>query len=156
MNASELFGPVISTYSRQQAIEDGMLVQLSGPGYQGEEWVPKMIGEAGFKWPVAMTTAAFTEFVTPILDYDGNSESGAQLAPCQDAEGRLWDVLWMTKLAIRASRGGSELLVTVHVVPNVPVGSKRTPRPVKRQIKLVTGPGDCGEPVMTFMLPSED
>ena len=50
---------VIATYSRLQAIEDGVLVQLSGPGYQGDAWVPEMVAECGYKIPLAITAAAF-------------------------------------------------------------------------------------------------
>jgi len=49
----------IDIYTRRQAIEDGVLVQLSGPGYQGDPWVPAMVAEAGFRYPVAMTATVF-------------------------------------------------------------------------------------------------
>ena len=42
----DVFGPVISCYSRAQAIEDGVLVDVTN-----------MAREAGFKWPVALTHA---------------------------------------------------------------------------------------------------
>ena len=38
---------IIDIYTRRQAIEDGVLVQLSGPGYQGDQWIPAMVAEAG-------------------------------------------------------------------------------------------------------------
>ena len=44
--SSDLFGEVISSYTRREAIEDGVLVQLSGPGYEGDAWVPEMVAEA--------------------------------------------------------------------------------------------------------------
>ncbi len=78
---------IIDIYTRRQAIEDGVLVQLSGPGYQGDPWMPAMVAEAGFRYPVAMTTTAFCRHVSPL---DGDDE---KLAPCQDIKGRLWDVL---------------------------------------------------------------
>ena len=80
---------IIDTYTRREAIEDGILVQLSGPGYQGDPWIPAMVAEAGFRYPVAMTTTAFCSYVSPL---EGDDE---KLAPCQDIKGRLWDVLWM-------------------------------------------------------------
>ncbi len=86
---------IIDIYTRRQAIEDGVLVQLSGHGYQGDPWVPAMVAEAGFRYPVAMTATAFCSYVSPL---EGDGE---ELAPCQDIKGRLWDVLWMLKAAIR-------------------------------------------------------
>ncbi len=41
-SAESFFGNVISTYTRAQAIEDGVLVDAGS-----------MAQEAGFKWPVA-------------------------------------------------------------------------------------------------------
>ena len=50
---------IIDAYTRREAIEDGILVQLSGLGYQGDPWIPAIVAEAGFRYPVAMTTTAF-------------------------------------------------------------------------------------------------
>src|SRR5262245_4121103 len=67
---------VISTYSRRQAIEDGVLVDLR----QGE--LNDLINEAGFRWPIACTSTVFFECidVTPAARRAGN-----------DIKGRLWD-----------------------------------------------------------------
>src|SRR5208282_2349079 len=106
---------IIDAYTRRQAIEDGILVQLSGPGYQGDPWIPAMLAEAGFCERVAMTTTAFCRCVSPLEGDD------AKLAPCQDIKGRLWDVLWMFKLAIRGAKDGQTTLrFSLRVVPNVP------------------------------------
>jgi hypothetical protein len=129
----DVFGPVVHSYSRLQAIEDGVLVDLMQP-----ELAP-LVREAGFKFPIAMTTTAFSKAVAPI---DGELPAG------QDLKGRLWDVLWMLKLAIRASAGGSELCFRVSV------WNGRRREVVK--LKSVCGPGDSGEPVLTIMLPDED
>lgn len=146
------FGPVIYAYTRQQAIEDGELVQLSGDGYEGDDWVPKMVAEAGIVIPLAMTSAAWHEFVTPL------PESSEQLAPCQDVKGRLWDVLWMTRLACQRSIvGESESVgVALMVRGNIRKGSRSNGRVRRRVLKCVVGPGDNAEPVMTLMLPGED
>ena len=37
-----------------------------GPGYQGDPWMPAMVAEAGFHYPVAMTTTAFCRYVSPV------------------------------------------------------------------------------------------
>ena len=68
---------IIDAYTRRQAIEDGILVQLSGPGYQGDPWIPAMVAEAGFRYPVAMTATAFCRYVSPL---EGDDE---ELAPAK-------------------------------------------------------------------------
>ena len=73
---------VIYSYSRAQAIEDGVLVDVS-----------EMATEAGFKHPTALTRAVWDDCVRVP---EGLSD--------QDEEGRLWDVLWMSAFAIRKHR----------------------------------------------------
>ncbi|MGW9402311.1 DUF6573 family protein, partial [Streptomyces sp. NPDC055642] len=76
-----VFGPPIHTYTRAQALADGVLVD-AGPLAQ----------EAGFRWPVALTQAAHAEAVA----WNPEHEAG------QDETGRLWDVLWLATIAARA------------------------------------------------------
>ncbi|MDE2205818.1 MAG: hypothetical protein KGK12_04165, partial [Armatimonadetes bacterium] len=60
----------------------------------------------------------------------------------------LWDVLWMGLTSIRGSRtSGSELVYGL----NMPVGPTTS-----YSVKLVCGPGDDLEPVITLMRPDED
>ena len=131
---TEIFGEPISVYTRAQAIEDGVLVDLM----QGE--TAPLVREAGFKFPIAMTTAAFSEAVAPI---DGELPEG------QDLKGRLWDVLMVLKFAIRVSSGGQELRFKVSVYQGE--GKSETV-----ELKSLCGPGDSMEPVITIMLPEED
>jgi hypothetical protein len=143
----------IDIYTRRQAIEDGVLVQLSGPGYQGDPWVPAMVAEAGFRYPVAMTATAFCRYVAPL---EGDGE---ELVPCQDIKGRLWDVLWMLKLAIRRIQAPRPILhFSLRVVPNVPANYAKSnpPRAKIVHLKAVCGPDDDGSPCLTIMLPEED
>ena len=144
----DLFGPVIHAYTRKQAIADGVLVDLSSTT---DAWVPAMVREAGITIPVAMTTTAFVDCVSPI---DGD---GLQLAPGQDIKGRLWDVLWMFVCAVRSGgQDESEILFRLRVVPNIPVGSKRQPRAKLVTLKAVIGGDDNGAPSITIMYPHED
>jgi len=83
----EIFGPVISEYSRTQAIEDGILVDVS-----------KMAKEAGITFPVAICNELFAEYV----DADSRNLSG-------DTAGRTWDLLWMLRTAIVSGKGGSKI-----------------------------------------------
>ena len=144
---------IIDIYTRRQAIDDGVLMQLSGPGYQGDQWIPAMVAEAGFRYPIAMTATAFVQCVSPI---DGEGE---QLAPCQDIKGRLRDVLWMLRVAIRGVQSPRDILrFSLRVVPNVPTNYSKPnpPRPKIVHLKAMCGPDDDGSPCLTIMLPEED
>ncbi|WP_199821072.1 DUF6573 family protein [Streptomyces fulvoviolaceus] len=71
----------------------------------------------------------------------------------QDERGRLWDVLFMSRAAIRRSGGGGgEVTVDLRRVPRN--GRDRQARRV--QLVCAIGPGDHGEPVITIMQPGED
>jgi hypothetical protein len=145
---NDVFGDIISSYSRAQAIDDGVLVDLM----QGE--LASLVREAGFKFPIAMTTAAFELAVWPIAEEDGSYDRLRGAAnkwlesKCQDTNGRLWDVLWMLKLA---ARNGGEV---VHY--KLSVMNWQTKRRNNIVLKAVIGPGDDGAPVITIMLPNED
>lgn len=74
---------IIYGYSREQAIEDGVLVDLS-------EWASADKGFiGGFKCPVAVTSSL----------WDGIERIGKK--SCQDVRGRAHDVLFMASLAMR-------------------------------------------------------
>ncbi len=131
---TELFGEVIFTYSRAQALDDGVLVD-AGP----------MAKECGFRWPVAITAAAWSDCVAWT-----DADSSGQVH--QDQSGRLWDVLFMAHHAIHSSRsGGDRLTFQLYQVPR---DGKSTEAAIIT-LKLIVGPGDHGEPVVTI-LPSED
>jgi hypothetical protein len=130
----EIFGEPIASYSRRQAIEDGVLVDLTQP-----ETV-RAVREAGFKWPVAMTATAFAATIC---------EPGQPLPEGQDIDGRLWDVLWMLSLAVKGSRESSD---RVSFSVRVWDGNRHN------EVKLwsLCGPGDDAAPVITIMLQGED
>ncbi len=132
---TEVFGEVIHSYTRTQAIADGVLVDVS-----------ETAREAGFRWPVAMTAAAWADCVEW-------SEEDSQRQTHQDESGRLWDVLWMAFVAIRGNATGeSQLAYQLYRVPR----DGETVEARLTTLKLVAGPGDAGEPVVTIMLPQED
>lgn len=148
-------GPPISIYTRRQAFEDGILVDLMGTY---DDWPAAMVREAGIKIPVAITSTVFQDCVSPIADED---EDGAhhvteQLAPCQDIKGRLWDVLWLFAHAARSRRDQSAIVFRLHVVPNNPVGHSRHRAPKLVTLKAIIGPDDDGKPCITIMYPSEE
>ena len=129
------FGEVISVYTRAEALADGVLIDAGS-----------MSREAGFRWPVAITAGAWAGCVA--WD-DADSERQTH----QDLSGRLWDVLFMAAYAARANAtAGSELLFELYRVPR---DGEATEAELTR-LKLVVGPGDDAEPVMTILLPNED
>jgi len=86
----EVFGDYISVYTRQQAIEDGILIDVSS-----------VAKEAGIKFPLALTRAVWMKYV--------------EVPPnvtCQDEQGRLWDIVWMFKKQIQA---GDQMTFKVYV-----------------------------------------
>lgn len=123
---------IISAYTRAQAIEDGVLVDVS-----------EMAAEAGFRYPVAMTRAAWADCV------EWPAEG---MAAYQDESGRLWDVLWLARTMGIARAKGPRAEFSVCRIPNEPTA--RQPR--ERLLIAVCGPGDTPEPVITIMLPGED
>jgi hypothetical protein len=126
---------LISAYTRAEAIEDGVLIDVS-----------KDAREAGWKYPVAMTLAAWEDFVA-WSDADTQRKQWPQ-----DQAGRLWDVVFMGRLAARGGDSGGERLFAFYRTPR----DGKARKPVKVLAKLHCGPGDNGEPVITIMLPGED
>ena len=133
--SESLFGEVIYSYTRAQAIEDGVLIDAS-----------EMAKEAGFHWPVALTVAAWSDCVAW-------SDADNQRQAYQDQSGRLWDVLFMASCAIRSKKNADQqMLFDLHRIPR----NGRATKSQRLTLKLILGPGDGGEPVITIMLPQED
>jgi hypothetical protein len=109
-------------------LEDGVLVD-AGP----------MAKEAGFKVPVALSRAVWDRYIVP--DERGRANG-------QSEEGRLWDTLWMGRIAGRGAQGQAIHFRLYFVM-------KAAQRRLVT-LKVMTGPGDQGEPVITIMLPEED
>ena len=132
-NLESLFGNVICAYPRADAIADGTLVDVS-----------QMAREAGFRLPVAMTTAAWADCVEW-------SEADSKRQTAQDEAGRAWDVLWMASRAARHARG-ERVPFQLYRVPR----GGRGIRPRLTTLHLHVGPGDNRGPVITILMPSED
>lgn len=130
----ETFGEPIHRYTREQAIDDGMLVDVT-----------ETAAEAGFRIPVAMTRTAWADCVE-WSDVDGKRQTH------QDEAGRLWDVLWMAMNAARRGGGRQSLQFQFYRVPR---GGRGT-RPRLAELVAYIGAGDLGEPVITIMQPGED
>lgn len=117
----------VSVHSRAQALEEGVLVDVS-----------EMAQEAGFVLPVAVTAGLWADIQAIPEDQSH-----------QDVKGRLWDVLTMARHAIHQCQDPwSEVLFYKLIL--------HTEDAVEYTVKMVFGPGDDGKPVFTLMRPEQD
>jgi hypothetical protein len=114
---ADLFGPVIYSYSRAQAIADGVQVDVS-----------KTAQEAGIRFPVFLTRAVYDAYVAVPPGVAG-----------QDEAGRLWDIVNLLRFAILRSRPGCDRLPVALYVRN----DNRRPRLVR--LTAVCGPLDIDD-----------
>ena len=124
------FGKIIYTYSRKQALADGIQVDVSESARQ-----------AGIKYPTFLTRAVFDAYVTVPPDvFD------------QEWRARLWDIMWVTRHAIQKSEPGADRIVVELFVRN----DNRKPRLVK--LVAVCSALDINDatPAITILLPDED
>jgi hypothetical protein len=129
----ELFGPVIHSYTRAQAIEDGQLVDVT-----------TVAKEAGFTLPTVVTRHVWEDCV---------AWSDDEEYP-QDESGRLWDVVFMARAAAGRSRDTDLVKYMLNVVPRgTKANAAFAARPVSLWLHI--GPGDAGEPVLTIMFPED-
>ena len=117
----------VYAYSREQALADGVLVDVSDLGK-----------EAGFKYHIAITHTAFLKYVEV-----------PESCPWQDLSERLWDVLWMLHVAIKKSPERNPIHFKL-IVQNEPGKNEEV------TLKAVCGPDDVGQPCITIMQPNED
>lgn len=129
------FGKVIYAYTRRQALADGQQVDVS-----------ETAREAGIVFACYLTRAVW---LTCVVVPDG--------VRAQDERGRLWDVVWMTRHAIRTAPNNEDgeplrkLAVSLYV--------RNTNRAAKLvSLRAVCGPVDMDDPrpAITIMLPDED
>lgn len=120
---------VVYAYTRKQAIEDGVLIDVS-----------ETAKEMGFVHPVAVTSTVWNTYIVP----------PHELTVWQDIAGRTWDMLWMLKTTIKKGRDSGprvEFNVIFHM-------GDRDATVVR--FRAHCGPGDDCKPVMTIMMPDED
>lgn len=138
MNTEGMFGEVISRYTRAQAIEDGMLVDVT-----------EMARQAGIKHPTAITASVFDDYVHVPKALEG----------MQDEQGRLWDILWMFAWHVRIGEiNGNEGMFEVSFLTYEAKGPNDTAKSRNETVmlKAVCGPNDDGSPCITIMKPDED
>ena len=127
--ANPAFNPIF-TYTRAQAVLDGIQIQVS-----------QTAREAGIRCPVFITRAVYDRCVAVHPGVTG-----------QDEAGRLWDILWMLRYAILRTKPGQVYIPVALYVRNDNHSAKL--------IKLLasTGPLDIDDPspTITLELPGED
>jgi hypothetical protein len=145
---SDFWSEPIHVYTRAQAMADGVLLDLTTAT---DDKGQPLCQQAGFKVPVAITRNAWARTIeaggTWKRERDGET---LVLSGGQSLTGRLWDVLWMLRLACNQARGTDRVYFQVLVDVN---GDGR-----HELVKLwaLCGPGDDARPVITVMLEGED
>lgn len=124
---NDLFGNVISSYSREQALEDGVLVDVSDTAR-----------EAGWRFHTAVTAALWADIQTIPARYSH-----------EDTQGRLWDVLWMSSLSARKAKPGVSQFAFELILHREGIRKEHV------QLLAHCGPGDNAEPVITIGYPSD-
>ena len=122
-----IFGEAIYTYTREQAIADGVLIDVSA-----------MAKEAGFKYPTVITSAVYEH----LSDVEGKAG--------QSFDGRLWDVLFMLKARLSRPLISTERRENDRINFSVKVSGRLY------DLYAVCGPGDTESLVLTIMEQGED
>jgi hypothetical protein len=142
------WGEPLFSYSRAQAIADGVLIDLTtATDDKGQLLCP----QAGFKVPVAITRTAWARTIEAGGSWKPDGEGEVlELKGGQSLTGRLWDVLWMLRTA--SQRAGSTDRVHFQVFVDAQGDGCR------ELVKLwaLCGPGDDAQPVITIMVEGED
>ena len=132
---AEVFGDLISLYSRADALRDGVLIEAD----------PNLCREAGIFWPVAVSDHLWG-YVHP----DNLAEM-----PGQSVSGRLRDLLWMFRNCANSPQWRGADRIRFRVIFLMKTGKTRSRQETVTVIGAC-GPGDDGEPVITLMLPEDD
>lgn len=120
--------PVISRYTRGEALADGWLIDIT-----------ETARAAKFQYPTAVTATVWSRCVEVADD------SRTQSQPV-----RLWNLLWHLHRAIRLQPGHRDRVTfTIEV-------ATRDGEHEFVELLAVCSPGDRGEPVLTIMEPDEE
>jgi len=128
---------LIHVYSRADAIEDGMLLDVT-----------TVARDMGFRYPTAITHAAWHDCVA------WNDADSERKGIVQDENQRVRHILARLLIAIRTSGFKDEDRIFFNVVRVQCDGASKEPQAV--MLMSVCGPGDTAEPVITISFPGED
>lgn len=134
--------PLVSVYLRQEAINDGVLVDCT------EGMFDELSRQAGVIFDIAFTRAAYDRYI----------EASNEM---QSLAARYWDVLSAYRRVAVSTPDAHELVFEYLAIPNgtgMWSNERQSSAPPHHivQLKATSGPGDRGEPCLTFMLPGED
>jgi hypothetical protein len=121
---------IIYSYTRKQAIADGFQIDVT-----------EAAREAGIRFPVFITRGVFENYVAVPPDVSG-----------QDEAGRLWDIVWMLRFAIRKAAQGQNRLPFALYIRN----DNHRPKLVKLIAVCSARDMDNTQQTITVMLPDED
>ena len=130
MTTDKAFGNLIYSYTRAQAIEDGVLIDITADAQAH-----------GFKVHTVVTDNLYHQYV----------EVPRGLDRCfgQSSAGRLHDLLTLAMFAARASKGTDRVYFKISFL-------MEPGRSEEANIIAHIGPDDNAEPVLTIMLPEDD
>jgi len=128
---------VIHVYSRADAIEDGMLLDVT-----------TVARDMGFRYPTAITHAAWHDCVA------WSDAENERRGTAQDENHRLRHVLARLLIAIRTSGFKDEDRIFFNVVRVPCDGASKEAQAL--MLMSVCGPGDTAEHVITISFPGED
>jgi hypothetical protein len=121
--------PVYS-YSRKQALDDGVLVDLTD-----------FTADHGIVFPAACTAGVYYRYLVPDKTLQAQG---------QTLEARIDDLLSTLAVAIKGQPASADRL-TFQTAFLMPRGRK-----VTVTFTCICGPDDAGDPVLTILLPGED
>lgn len=124
---------VIHTYTRAQAIADGMLIDVT-----------PMAVDAGITLPTVVSANLYHGHIVPPANMVDLGQS---------IEGRLWDVLMVLRASARQAEE-NRIEFPVDFVS----GRRSNGSPTVEAVRVIAmvHPGDAGEPVITIMLPGDE
>ena len=134
---------IISTYTTKEAVADGYLVHVAATESQ----------EAGIKDPVYLTRAVWDKYV----------EVPKGMESEQNLSGRLWDILWMFRIAAKSTPGALLLFKLNCRLPdkgdwekNERIDGDRLTRTVTLKAFITAQDFDDPSPAIFIMKPDED
>jgi len=126
---NQIYGNVIYSYTRADALNDGVLVDLSG-NFPEEARL--------YRYPVGCSAAVWSLV----------EQSVASHKHCNSLAGVVRDILWMSQKGVIARPDGQTAIFAVIITGT---GRRR-----QHTLKAMCHAGDDMEPVVTIMLPHED
>jgi hypothetical protein len=146
--SDDFLGEPVYAYTRAQAIADGVIIDLTTAA---DDKGQLLCHQAGFKVPVAITPTAWLKTIEAggIWKQDEDGEV-LEFKGGQSLTGRLWDVLWM----LRVASGKAAKSERIHFQVLVDVNGDGCHEIVR--LWALCGPGDDAQPVITIMVDWED